>query len=214
MYRQVTKTTASTTRKTTPQPTSTGGEQTHRSDRLKPRTTMTSESQRDIKDAEEARNWLEGHSLAIEDEVFTTGSLAFALLQLTEGNVGDSMETLINGVRAVALCLDTLAMESLAETVANAIMNAITPVLTEVHEIVRNITQGAVMEISRVVEEKVARETMEILKDEIVWMKEVPQPAARWQENRPSYATIMSEATNIGVEREHQATMTKGALQR
>jgi len=174
MHRQVAKSIASTTRKTTPQPTSTGGEQTCRSDRLKPRTAMTSESRRDIKDTEEARNWLEGHSLAIEDEVFMTGSLAFALLQLVEGSAGDSMETLINGVRAVALCLDMLAMESLAETVVNAIMNAISPVLVEVHEIVGNITQGAVTEISRMVEEKVVGETREMLKEEIARMKEVP----------------------------------------
>ena len=174
MYRQVAKTTTSTTRKTTPQPTSTGGEQSRRSDRLKPRATITSESRKDMKDAQEARDWLEGHNLVIEEEVFTMGSLAFALLQLAEGNAGDSMETLINGIRAVALCLDTLAMENLAETIANAVTNTISPVLAEVHDIVGNITQGAATEISRVVEEKVVGDAREMLKGEIAQLKEIP----------------------------------------
>ena len=214
MYRQVAKTTTSTTRKTTPQPTSTGGEQSRRSDRLKPRATITSESRKDMKDAQEARDWLEGHNLAIEEEVFTTGSLAFALLQLAEGNAGDSMETLINGIRAVALCLDTLAMENLAETIANAVTNTISPVLAEVHDIVGNITQGAATEISRVVEEKVVGDAREMLKGEIAQLKEIPRPVAGWQTGRPSYASITAEATTIGTEREHQATMMKGILQR
>ena len=82
------------------QPTSMGGEQSRRSDRLKPRAMITSESQKDMKDVQEARD-LEGHNLSIEEEVFTMGSPAFTLLQLAEGNAGDSMETLINGIRAV-----------------------------------------------------------------------------------------------------------------
>ena len=121
MHRQVTKTTMSTTRKVTLQPTSTGGEQTCRSNRLKTRATMVSESRKELKNAQEARDWLEGHNLAIEDKVFTTGSLECALLQLAEGNAGDSMDMLISRIRAVALCLDALEMESLAEMVASAI---------------------------------------------------------------------------------------------
>ncbi|KIK02007.1 hypothetical protein K443DRAFT_122095 [Laccaria amethystina LaAM-08-1] len=214
MYRQVAKTTTNTTRKTTPQPTSTGAEQTHRSNRLKPRATITSESWKDMKDMQEVRDWLEGHNLAIEEEVFTTGSLAFALLQLAEGNVGDSMETLINGIRVVTLCLDTLAMENLMEMIANTITNAISPVLAEVHDIVVSITQGAATEISRVVEEKVVGEAREMLKGEIAQLKEVPWPVAGWQTGCPSYTSITAEVTTIGIEREHQATMAKGTLQR
>jgi len=172
MYRQVAKTTSNTTRKVTPQPISTG-EQARSSDRLKPRTTITADSRKDMKDTQEVRDWLEGHNLAIE-EVFTTGSLAFALLQLAEGNTGDTMETLINGIRAVTLCLDTLAMENLAETIGNAVTNTISPVLAEVHDIVGNITQEAAMKIARVVKEKVVGEAKDMLKEEIAQLKEVP----------------------------------------
>ena len=52
-----------------------------------------------MKDTQEVRDWLGGHNLAIEEEVFTTGSLALVLLQLAEGNMGGSMETLSNGIR-------------------------------------------------------------------------------------------------------------------
>ena len=55
------------------------------------------------------------------------GSLACALMQLAEGNAGDSMETLISGIRVVSLCLDTLVMENLAETAANTIMLNLEP---------------------------------------------------------------------------------------
>jgi len=213
MFKQVVKMTASTTRKVTPQPISTGGEQMRRSDRLKTRATMTSESRKELKNAQEARDWLEARNLAIEDEVFTTGSLACALLQLAEGNAGDSMETLISGIRAVALCLDALEMECLAETVASAITNAITPVIADVQEIIGNITQGAAEEISRVVEEKVVGGAKEMLKGEIMLMREAPRPMSNWQTNRPSYASMVAEATTTQTERGHQATMTKGALQ-
>ena len=128
MVKQVPKMTVNTTRKVTPQPTSTGADQTCRSDRLKTRATMISGSRKDLKNVQEARDWLEARNLAIEDKVFTTGSLACALIQLVEGNAGDSMETLISGIRAVSLCLDTLVMENLAETAVNAITNAISPV--------------------------------------------------------------------------------------
>jgi len=146
----------------------------HRSDRLKTRTAMVSESRKDMKEAQDARDWLEGHNLAIEEEVFTTGSLAFALLQLAEGNAGDSMEVLINGTWAIALCLDTLAMESLAEMMANTVANTMAPVLDGIQGIVKNVTQGAVTEISRMVEEKVIGEAREMLKNEIMLLKEVP----------------------------------------
>jgi hypothetical protein len=214
MYRQVIKLSMSTARKALPQPTNTGGEQTCRSNRLKTRTAMALESRKDMKDAQDARDWLEGHNLAIEEEVFTTGSLAFALLQLAEGNAGDSMEALINRIRAVVLCLDTLAMENLAEVMASMIMNAMAPVLAGVQEIVGNITQGAVTEISGMVEEKVVGEAREMLKNEIAQLKEVPQPTANWQTKRPSYASITAETTTIRTEREHQASMAKGTLQR
>ena len=213
MNRQVVKTTPSTARKVTPRPVTAGVEQTRRSDRLKTRTTMMEESRKDLRNTQEARDWLEARNLAIEDEVFTTGSLACALLQLVEGNAGDSMETLISGTRAVALCLDALAMENLAETVANAIMNAITPVIADVQEIIGNITQGAATEISKAVEEKIVGEAKEMLKGEIAQLREAPR-TVDWQANRPSYASIIAGATSAGMEREHQATMAKGTLQR
>ena len=162
MFKQVPKMTANTTRKVTPQPASTGTDQTCRSDRLKTRATMISESRKDLKNVQEARDWLEARNLAIEDEVFTMGSLACMLMQLVEGHAGDSMETLISGIREVSLCLDTLVMENLAETAANAITNAISLVIADVQDIIGNITQGVVTEITRMVEEKVVGETREM----------------------------------------------------
>jgi len=213
MFKQVRKTTTSTTRKVTPQPISTGGEQTCRSDRLKTRATMTSESRKELKNPQEARDWLEAHNLAIKDEVFTMGSLACTLLQLAEGNARDSMETLISGIRAVALCLDALEMECLTEMVASTITNTITLVIADVQEIIGNITQGAAAEISRVVEEKVVRGAKEMLKGEIMQMREAPRLMSNWQMNRPSYVSMAAEATTTQTERGHQATMMKGALQ-
>ena len=174
MYRQVIKPSASTVRKASPQPINMGGEKTCRSDRLKTRTAMVSESRKDMKDAQDARDWLDGHNLMIEEEVFMTGSLAFALLQLAEGNAGDSMEVLINGTWVIALCLNTLAMESLVETMANTVTNTMAPVLDGIQGIVENVTQGAVTEISRMVEEKVVGEAREMLKNEIALLKEGP----------------------------------------
>ena len=46
-------------RKVTLQPASTGTDQTRRSDRLKTRATMISESRKDLKNVQEARDWLE-----------------------------------------------------------------------------------------------------------------------------------------------------------
>ena len=123
---------------------------------------MISESRKDLKNVQEARDWLEARNLAIEDEVFTMGSLACMLMQLVEGHAGDSMETLISGIREVSLCLDTLVMENLAETAANAITNAISLVIADVQDIIGNITQGVVTEITRMVEEKVVGETREM----------------------------------------------------
>jgi len=37
---------------------------------------------------------------------------------------------------------------------------------------------------------------------------------ANWQMNRPSYTAIMAEPSTVRMEREHQATMAKGTLQR
>jgi len=59
MFKQVPKTTVNTTRTVTPQTASTGAEQMCRSDRLKTRMTMILESRKDLKNMQEARDWLE-----------------------------------------------------------------------------------------------------------------------------------------------------------
>jgi len=124
------------------------------------------------------------------------------------------MEMLISGIRAVMLCLDVLAMENLAETVVNAITSAISLVIADIQEIIGNIMQGTVTEITRVVEEKVVGETREMLKGEFAQLREAPRATADWQTTRPSYASMTARETSTGMEREHQVAMAKGTLQK
>ena len=94
------------------------------------------------------------------------------------------------------------------------ITNAISPVIADVQDIIGNIAQGAVTEITRMVEEKVVEETREMLKGEFMQLREPPRVAADWQTARPTYASMTARVTSMGTEREHQAAMEKGTLQR
>ena len=88
------------------------------------------------------------------------------------------------------------------------------PVIADVQEIIGNITQGAVTEITRMVEEKVVGETREMLKGEFAQLREALRAVADWQMTRPTYASMTARVTSVGTEREHQAAMAKGTLQR
>lgn len=67
---------------------------------------LLQDSRSNIKDHDAAQKWLIEKELIIEGESTTTASLTMALLYLASGKF--SIEQLINGIRAVAICLESI----------------------------------------------------------------------------------------------------------
>src|SRR5277367_1722026 len=63
------------------------------------------ESQSNIKNTETALKWLADHEYVIQGEDMSVSSLTMALLYLANGRLSTPSQ-LVNGIRAVALCLD------------------------------------------------------------------------------------------------------------
>ena len=112
-----------------------------------------------IKDATSARRWLEKAAFVPAGEVITTAILSAALLYLANGDWTESQD-LIDGMRAVALCMDELSVGQRAEE-ADKTREAVEGMVRE--------TKTAVGEMLRKAEEtmKKAQEKMEEVQETI-----------------------------------------------
>lgn len=77
-------------------------------------------SQSVIKDTESAEKWLIDSTYIVKGENITTAALSMALLYIANGNIS-TYTKLIDGIRAVAICLGQLQPQSHTEDVAETI---------------------------------------------------------------------------------------------
>jgi len=97
---------------------------------------LISTSSSRIKDATSARRWLEKAALVPAGEVITTAILSAALLYLANGDWTENQD-LIDGMRAVALCMDKLTVSQRSEEMREAVEGMVRETKTAVDEMMR-----------------------------------------------------------------------------
>ncbi|KAF8873673.1 hypothetical protein CPB84DRAFT_1894040 [Gymnopilus junonius] len=88
-------------------------------------------SQSSIRGIEKARKWLDDSTYTVKGKALTKGSLAMALLYLATGDIVKPKQ-LIDGMQAIAICLDVLPSEDRRGTVLEEAKGAIAEVVQEV----------------------------------------------------------------------------------
>ena len=114
------------------------------------KTEILKNSQSNIKNAESAKKWLYEHDYIIQGEEISTPSLTMALLYLANGH-SNSIGQLVNGIRAIAICLDGALPETTnLEFIREAIETATSEVTTEATSLMSNLAENAIKSISEV----------------------------------------------------------------
>ena len=102
------------------------------------------ESQSHIKNTEAAKKWLADHDYIITSEDLSISALTMALFYLANGRVNTPSQ-LVNGIRAVALCLDELGNDRNSLSYARDIAEATaTELAAETSVILANLADNAV----------------------------------------------------------------------
>ena len=107
-------------------------------------------SQSNIKSVYTARKWLHKHEYIVPGENLSASVLTMALLYLANGCINTTSQ-LINGIRAVAICLDDITTEqAYPDTVKDAIEVTVTELAMESVTIISNLAENAIKSISEV----------------------------------------------------------------
>src|ERR1700678_2546107 len=105
-------------------------------------------SQSNIKSTDEAKKWLYEHEYIIQGEELSTPTLSMALLYLANGRV-NTISQLINGIRAVAICLDsTTPLATNLDLIKEAIEVSTAELMSETTTIISNLAENAIKSIS------------------------------------------------------------------
>src|ERR1700678_3778178 len=107
-------------------------------------------SQSSIKSTEEAKKWLYEHEYIIQGEELSTPTLSMALLYLATGRV-NTISQLINGICAVAICLDSATpLASNLDLIKEAIEASTAELMSETTTVISNLAKNAIKSISEV----------------------------------------------------------------
>ena len=107
-------------------------------------------SQSNIKNIDAAKKWLYEHEYIVPGENLSASVLTMALLYLANGRINTATQ-LMNGIRAVAICLDDIASEiTHPDTLKDAIETTATELATESATIISNLAENAIKSISEV----------------------------------------------------------------
>ena len=107
-------------------------------------------SQSNIKNIDVAKKWLYEHEYIVPDENLSVSTLTMALLYLANRCINTAAQ-LINGIRAVAICLDDIAPElAHPDTLKDTIETTVTELATESATIISNLAENAIKSISEV----------------------------------------------------------------
>lgn len=121
-------------------------------------------SQSTIKDKTMAEKWLVESSYLVKGETLSTAALAMALLYITNGNI-TTYAKLIDGMRAVALCMLDQQPDERAKEIANEIIeaakDAIDEATIEAKENIAAVTENCIRTMEEAAEKRRGEDTKE-----------------------------------------------------
>jgi hypothetical protein len=114
------------------------------------KTEIIKNSQSSIKNTESAKKWLHEREYILKGEELSIPLLTAALLSLANGPT-NSISQLVNGIRAIAICLDSALPETTnLEAIRDTIETATSEITTEATSILSNLAENAIKSISEI----------------------------------------------------------------
>ena len=167
-------------------------------------------SQSNIKSSEAAKKWLTDHDYIIPGEDLSTSALTMALFYIANGRINTPSQ-LVNGIRAVALCLDDIGTDKTNPGLAKDIAEATAAELAaETSAIIANLAENAIKSIEAVesrckdalMEARTQREAQELL---------APNNSNAAPPTQPTYADMLKTArgSTTSDDRTHRAVVAK-----
>jgi hypothetical protein len=113
-------------------------------------TEIIKNSQSSIRNTESAKKWIYEREYILKGEELSIPSLTTALLSLASGQT-NSISQLVNGIRVVAICLDsTLPEATNLEAIRDTIETAALEITTEATSILSNLAENTIKSISEI----------------------------------------------------------------
>lgn len=132
-----------------------------------------------IKTFEEASNWLEEKILIPSKDDISTLALSNALLFLSNTHSGIP-KIVVEGMRAIAICMEKVSMEHVASKITESVLEAIHPTMSDTMDTVNNWTSNA---------NKILEEAKDEYKEIAQKVETIVEKMTRLNTERPSDAT-------------------------